>query len=274
MRLLSCANCWYNAVQYGDIGLQYGYCIEHHKVLLDSTDTTCGRMRRKDLGLPSADQQAAIHGARYPKDQIVYIREPSTPATRVISESEHERAALERDQIAKTVLEYASYEQGTRIASIAQLRAGPARSEVAMLSLSRGYLQTCYIRSRRWMSGLHIYAWVRETLAMPPAVNATDLLRASTSVQRQLELIEWSIIMLRLSLITDIAHYAQRTDDHPVGELVDLLDEAALHSGRIKPGELLRWIKDGRDGAVRRLDRAMPRQEYERLRASLHQERA
>lgn len=273
MKLLSCANCWFNAVQYGDIGLQYGYCIEHRKVLLDATETTCGRMRRKDLGLPSADQQADAHRVRYPEDQIVYIRDPAKPADAVVSDSDRERAVLERDRIAKTVLEYAGYEQGTRIASIAQLRAGTARAEVAMLSLSRGYLQTCYIRSRRWTSGLHIYWWVRETLPTAPTVEVTDLLRSSTSVRRQVELIQWSIIMLRLSLITDIAHYAQRTSDHPVGGLVDLLDEAALHSGTIKPGALLRWIESARDGALRRLDRAMPETEYQRLRASLHQER-
>lgn len=272
MVLLSCLNCWYNGVQSVEVGLQYGYCVEFQAALLRSHETTCGRQKRKDLDLQAAEQASRIHAEHFSRGEIVYIREPRRPAVDDVVTDVRETAALSQDPVTRSVMDYGDYAMGTRIASIAQFRyLDSARAEIAMWSLSRGYLNRCNVRGGRWTSGLHIFRWVRERLGEKPKVEVGDLIRTSPSLQRQQELVEWSIIMFRLTLITDIACYASPTEPRVAG-LAGLLEEAAQHSGAIKPDKLLRWIKS-RDGAMARLDAALSDSEYRRLASELHEAR-
>src|SRR6186713_3192005 len=74
MLLLSCTNCCFNGLQADGFGAKVGYCVEHRLVLHSSESLTCGRQLRRDLLLPEADIENALHQKEFPRDKIVHIR--------------------------------------------------------------------------------------------------------------------------------------------------------------------------------------------------------
>lgn len=271
MIALSCANCWHNALQHDTVGLAHGYCVLHGVVLTDSAGTTCGQLMRKDLSLPSADAVRLRHRRRFAE----------TGATSLYGGNGFDVLRVDGDEGAK-VLE--TDEVGGEVANYRQLRStieslsrlsclpGP-RAEVAMLSLGRGYVANCVAQHGSWTSGLHLYRWTRQRIVDVPQVRISDLWIASAvSPVRQIEMAQWSIVMLRLALIADLGvHAGSNGRDGPyadeVAVLQTLLDEAAEATGIVSLRKLLRWL--GRHG-VKRLDAALPEDRLSELARDLH----
>lgn len=262
---LSCSNCWFNGLQYGPVGLQVGYCTELQKVLPRADETTCGRQRRKDLLWPSASKARVQHRKTYPGNQVVSLsrargEEPDEDA------SAEDLEILQSDSVGNDVTEYGELQ--SKIESLARLSRLPGvRAEIAMLSLARGYVARCVDLDGSWTSGLHLLWWTRRRLADIPDIELGDLrLAPATSLQRQVELVRWSLGMLRLTFLSDIGHHAAANGGHDVRHLADLPEEAALAAGT-NPERLFRWIHRTGNKAF---DKLLPRDEYRRLGTLLH----
>lgn len=265
MILLSCVNCCHNPLQTDSLGTSVGYCTEHRRVLLAPGALTCGRHLRKDLTAQSAIPLRKKHGARFTPADVVRLSEPGVPVNGgYTSQSKVDVHSLETDGVADAVLDYGKLD--SKIGSLAQLRSiKGARAEAAMLSLSRAYVNRCMSRGGKWTSGVHLLWWTRRRLLDRPAV-AVDDIRAESPLPlaRQVELAEWSLIMLRAIFISDVGFYAGKAD--PIGRLADFAERAAEGTNQLSPGRLLGWLK--RDG-MKLLDKALPERRYESLAAQL-----
>lgn len=263
MLLLSCANCWHNALQNDEIGLRQGYCVRHDKVLNLSSTTTCGQLMRKDLPVHRAREENVVHRRTFADGPIVLVRS-GKPANGELSDSERDFGTLRTDDVADQVLDFGHL--GTKIEALATLGRAPripGRSELAFLSLSRGYVTNCIDRGEgSWTSGLNLLRWTLRRLAVEPTVALSDLrFESQIPAPRQIELAQWSLILLRLTFVADLAIHAGRTEPgHPLAELADLLDDAALEVEEIQPKKLLGWIAKR---LSKRLDKALPPHEID-----------
>jgi hypothetical protein len=267
MILQSCQNCWFNGLQYGLLGLPVGYCTRHKTILNSSDETTCGLHLRKDLGLGRATQVGDLHRERYPTWQIVSLL-TARAAKEETSSREPDLDQLRRDVVGDAVFEYGMLR--SKIASLARLRyTVGARPELAMLSLGRGYVANCVSRSGRWTSGLHLYWWTRERLAQEPSIAASDIRRlGGIQLSRQVTLTSWSLIMLRLTFVEDVATHAAAQQD-PFGSAQGLLNQAAEEVQDFNIRTLLRWIHAK---ALPLLDKRLPYKRYAALAAELHRQ--
>lgn len=267
MILSSCQNCWFNGLQYGSLGLAVGYCVRHKKILNSADGTTCGLHVRKDLPLEHALQVSSIHCVRFDLDAIVRISD-GVVCERDASSNDRDLIALKNDEVASAVIDFG--ELGTKIASLAQLDVlSSARAETAMLSLSRGYVRNCKNRGGSWTSGLHLFWWTRKRLADIPRVNVEDIRTVgATQLARQQNLVAWSVIMLRLCLIEDIAKYASEEND-PLKKTLGLLDAAAENVQTFNLNRLSAWLKKV---AVPRLDKYLPYGRYKEISQELHRD--
>jgi hypothetical protein len=265
--LISCANCWYNPLQAGSLGSAFGYCVRHRVILRRPDETTCSLLTRKDLLLPSAQAEQQTHSELFGPEttlKVVSTREAADSAL-----YQHETAGvLNGDRVVNLVAEYGDLD--TKVESLAQLRAtrGP-RAEVAMLSLARGYTSRCVFRDGTWTSGLHLVWWTRTKLEEDPTPSITleDLrFQLPVSLKRQLELVQWSLAMLRLSFISDIGYHAQPQKDS-VGSLASLAEDAAAATGAVSLRKLLPWIKKT---ALPRFDKVLGYPRYQKLARELH----
>jgi hypothetical protein len=174
---------------------------------------------------------------------------------------------LSTDPVALAAREYGKFE--SKIASIAQLRFLPGiRPELAMMSLGRAYVNRCVQNNGPWTSGIHLIWWTRRRLREVPDVKVEDL-RVETPVplSRQVELARWSIMMMRLILISDVASYASKHER--VARLASFAEQAAASTGELSPGRLEKWIRrTGED----LFDAALPQRKYEEIAADLHKE--
>lgn len=266
--LVSCSNCWYNPLQAGSLGSSFGYCVEHRIILRRPDETTCALHTRKDLLLPSALAEHGNHSRVFGPDSSLKL-----VSTREAADSEiyrHESAeSLNGDRVVNLVAEYGDL--GTKVESLAQLRSMPGpRAELAMLSLARAYTNRCVQRDGRWTSGLHFVWWTRKRLEEDPTPSiALEDLRFHLPVplDRQLEIVQWSIAMLRLSLVSDIGYHGQSISDE-VGSLASLAEEAAAATQAVKLKKLLSWI---RKTALPRFDGVLGYARYKQLARELHQ---
>jgi hypothetical protein len=273
MQMLSCANCWYNPLQHDTIGLSVGYCVEHHVVLRRSDETTCGRQRRKDLSLPAVRAAHDGHRSQVKSDGVYKMKRQRTlvvvePATE--AEIEVDARDLQADTVGKVVSEYG--ELNAKIESLSQLRQIPGiRADIALFSLGRAYVNRCVDRGGSWTSGVHLLWWAGERLAVEPDVRPTDVrMQAPVTLERQIELATWSVLILRLTFIADVAEHAAATNGSPVATLRNLAERAAEETGNgIKAKPLLRWSARV---ARRALYEALPEDEYRRLAIALHKD--
>ena len=130
MKLQSCQNCWHNGLQYGSVGLPFGYCARHAKILNFADETTCGQQIRKDLGLTRAHEVAERHSQLYDDDIIVRLttKEQFDSDT---SDAGIDEDLLRKDRIADAVIDYGFL--NSKIASLAQLKSiSSARADVAL----------------------------------------------------------------------------------------------------------------------------------------------
>lgn len=263
---LSCANCWFNPLQYGALGLSSGYCTQHRLLLTRAEETTCKRQMRKDLGYSSAMSESQAHSTTFP-DRVVHLRSKKS-GENFASGSKSDLALLRSDKVGEAVVDYGAL--GAKIESLAILRTiEGARAELAMLSLSRAYAHTCFQRSNSWDRGIHLYWWTANRLSTVPEVGVADLIRTSfLPLARQVELAQWSIVMLRLTFLSDVGHHARWSRDR-VSKLASMLDEAALASETVSLKKLLRWTATT---GSRQVESVLPESRYSSLARRLHEE--
>lgn len=263
--LASCANCWFNGLQYGSIGLNVGYCTEHRLVLRRPDETTCGRQVRKDLLLPSAKAFQHRLQQHFSRDKVLALS-----TGEVVEKGEYvekDPSFIRHDQVGDIVADYGEYE--TKIESLAQLRTlGTFRSELAMLSLGRAYTDRCVARGGRWTSGIHLFWWIKRRLLEEELSDpAPSDLRysAAGSLERQVELAGWSLLMFRLTFISDLGVHSQGKPDS-IESLREIAEQAALDTEIPNKRKLLAWIK--KKGKPM-LEQVMPESRYKEITGKL-----
>jgi hypothetical protein len=280
VNLHSCANCWHNALQYDSVGLRLGYCTRHQVVLRQADHSTCGQQRRKDLLYASAARASAHQCEAFPAYEVVRVDGQQLNGTAGAYVSKDR--SLFTDQVAATVAEYRLQ---PRIATFAQLRRTTGgRAELALVSLGRAYVDNCMAFDGKWTSGVNIMWWVKERCVREPEPNLRydqDIrYELPVSPERQLELAKWSLLMLRLIFLSDMGRHAtnssQQSDgtqviretSQAVQQLESLADDAADAAGtELTP--LQGWIQDI---GLKRIDAALPKENYEAIQQELHKD--
>lgn len=267
--LASCANCWFNGLQHGSIGLSQGYCVEHKVVLVRPEETTCAKHMRKDLLFYSAEKFNHLHKRRYDsQDRVQKLYDCSIVDSSDFVSSN--TSLLRRDVVGELVSDYGEYD--SKIESLSQLNApGTIRAEIAMLNLARGYVHTCVKRKGTWKSGIHLLWWTRRRLvqAKVPDILPSDIRRpATSSLERQVELAQWSLLMLRLMFISDIGVHAKTTgaDGGKIAQLEDIAELAAQDTGMTSLRKLNNWVKQR---GVPMIDSILPEAIYKDIAADL-----
>lgn len=264
--LHSCTNCWWNGLQGDSIGPSLGYCAEHRKVLRRSDETTCALQLRKDLMLDSALAATVRHQAFYKRRdgvQLLQTREPVENGAYL----SHDASSLRDDRVGVACAEYGEY--GSTIESLAQLRSlGTYRAEMAMLSLGRAYTYRCYTRFGSWTSGIHLVWWTRQKLESDPNPTPGSVdwrYQAATSLDRQIELATWWLLMLRLVFISDVAAHARQRDAFE--NLASLPEVAARETDGLSVKKLQRWI---RTRGLDLINTYLPESRYKEIARELH----
>jgi hypothetical protein len=261
--LLSCTNCCFNGLQADGFGARVGYCVEHRAVLHTAESLTCGRLFRRDLLLPEADAESELHQRTFSSEHIVQLRTKIN--ARSTGHADDDVSVLVKNASGKEVTDYGRL--GTKIVSLSRLSMIPgARAELARLSLSRTYVRRCVDQGGLWTSGIHQLSWTIDRLLEPPDIGFDDL-RDDVPVPqtRQRELAQWSIVMLRLTFLSDVGHLAPDSDD--VAALRELPEKAASAVDEVDFGALMKWVmQKGWASAVE----AFPRDRYEALASELH----
>lgn len=267
MNLQSCQNCWFNGLQYGAVGLSVGFCVRYRKVLTLSDETTCGSHIRKDLGLVRARQVAQVHARVFDGGKIVRLRNRDEVKSDT-SVSEKDMSFLSKDPVGKVVVDYGAL--GSKIESLSQLETlETARSDLAMISLGRAYVGNCIRQGGRWTSGIHLYWWTKERLALIPDLQVGDIRHeGSIKLSRYVELAAWSLMMLRLSFLDDVIQYARKEDDD-IGGVGDILVAAATNVPNLSTAKLSVWIKKS---LIPDLDARLNKQRYSTIANELHKE--
>jgi hypothetical protein len=269
MLVLSCVNCSFNALQYDNLGTAVGYCGEHRRVLNTPALTTCGRLFRKDLMLRSAEREQGFHEARFAPSAISSLTTGKVVNGAHTSSSTADLAALARDAVAAEVMQYGQL--GSKIESLARLSMLPkARAEIGLTSLGRTYVRRCVERGGVWSSGLHLFWWVKSRVAEEPDIHVDDLRESQAlPLSRQMDLARWSVVMLRLTFLSDVAEHAVGTKN-PIRAARDLPEQAARATQSLSFRKLMRWVERGEGRRI--LDRALTQRAYERLSERVHRE--
>jgi hypothetical protein len=223
---------------------------------------------RKDLLLPTARAEQERHKKEFgPRMDLKII------GSKIVAEPDIFFAipdgSMNGDRVASLVKEYGAY--GTKIESLAQLRVTPgARAETAMLNLARGYTGRCVVRGGSWTSGLHLLWWTRQRMESDPVpqISIDDLrYQLPVPIERQKELVQWSLLMLRLVFIADVATHACSSKDR-LAKLDAIAEDAAADTGIVSLRKLRSWVKKE---AIPRFDRVLGESRYKKLAHELSQ---
>jgi hypothetical protein len=265
--LQTCQNCWFNGLQYETVGLPFGFCTRHRKVLNQAGQTTCGQHVRKDLGLSRAAEVATVHARQFEEGRIVrFLTNEEVPGD--VSSAARDFMRLRDDDVAAAVLNYGKLE--SKMAALSQFKnSNSARSAIALTSLGRGYVRNCRSRGGPWTSGLHLFWWTRKRISHQPVLKPSDIrFSAATTLSRQYDLTLWSIIMLKLTLLDDIiAHASAENDPLGIAGGVAILAVEAVPDPN--PTKLRNWI---RGELLPILDEVMGNERYRELAGELHRE--
>jgi hypothetical protein len=238
--------------------------MRHHVVLTRSHLTTCGQLLRKDLLIESAERERKVHLLVYRPDRVSLVTNPHASATKLI---ERISGVTPTDAVIEEVQAYGSVDQ--KIATMAALhRVEGPRAEIAMLSLSRAYVENCFRRDQKWTAGVHLLFWTLQRLNLDPVFAPTDLreplgysLAQTTAVAR------WSVVVFRLALIADVATYASQSH-HPVARLKAFAINASAVAPPTAPERLLAWLTERKS----RWSAPLSEARYRRLRRQLHRD--
>lgn len=261
----SCQNCWFNGLQYGALGFNYGYCSKKNIVLLNAENTTCNQQIRKDLTIERAIATNKIHANFYKSTDIVKINKD--PADKNdYSTATKEINFLRKNNISDAAVNYGAL--SSKIESLAMLnQISGAKSELAFLSLSRGYANNCFNNDQKWTSALHLFWWTKSRITTDPEINFEDIRFSNLRLSKQSELLSWSIIMLRLTFLDDVAWYAKKTNYSPLGELVGIPSRVTSAVQSFNSKKTLSWIKNN---LLPTINEALPYEEYKRISNTLH----
>jgi hypothetical protein len=103
-----------------------------------------------------------------------------------------------------------------------------------------------------------------------PEIKVEDLRSVGAAqLARQSDLTSWSLVMLRLTFIDDIATYANQQND-PLGKVHDLTEQAALALDSFNLRALSKWLNKE---AAPQLDARLSIARYAELANQLHVER-
>lgn len=266
MKLHSCQNCWFNGLQYGSIGLSFGYCARHRKVLNLPDETTCGQHIRKDLGSRRAQEVSVHHSKLYDDNKIVRLTTGQEVDTDT-SAAAKDVNIIRKDTVGEAVVDYGFLD--SKIESLAQLRVIQSpRSDIALTSLGRAYVQNCVRQGGRWTSGIHLFWWTKKRLAEVPQLRVDDI-RYSGHIQlsRQTDLAAWSLMMFKLSLLDDIVDYASLQNDD-LGRESGIANSAATAVPGFNVRKLSAWINRE---LIPALEARLNFERYSKLSRELHQ---
>lgn len=263
---LSCVNCAFNALQTDSVGTAVGYCVEHRSVLTTPSATTCGRLMRKDLMLKSAKVEQHYHQARYARDGVYELETGEATNGGSWSSKPSDLAPLMRDPVGAAVARYG--ELDTKIESLSQLSVmDGARAEIGLASLGRTYVNRCVENGGQWTSGLHVFWWIASRVAEEPKIELEDLRETrALPLGRQLDLARWSIVMLRLTFLSDVGQHAR---SGKIRTVRDLPERAAEATGDLSFKKLMSWV---RKEGVTLLREALPESRYAKLSRELHRD--
>lgn len=273
MRKLSCSNCWHNGLQYDSVGLSVGYCVAHQIVLREADHITCGRHLRKDLSSARASECAQLHKRHFQSDHLVLLDgTPLNGASHRFIDPDPTR--VWRDPVGEKCIEYnpgPGLENSTKIGALAALNElHSARGELAFLSLSRSYVRVCKSNGGPWTSGINLLWYCKKRIGEVPSFSASDFrMQVASSTSRQEALAQWSLMMLRLCFVGDVASNAKE-QGHELGEFADTPEEAAAEAST-SLSKLRNWISR----SLRpRLDKKLSWEKYSRIQGPLRQESA
>ena len=222
---------------------------------------------RKDLLRASAHEERALHQLHYRLDRVSLVVAPNVDAEKARF-VEKPNGMFERDVVLDEVLSYAQYD--TNISTMAALRRVEGmRAEIAMLSLSRGYLANCYDNKGPWFAGLHLAFWTLQRLDADPVFAASELHGPMRSVSEAMAVAKWRVLAFRLYLLCDVSDEtrAQKGRD-PITRFTALADEALSAGSPTRPDKVLAKLRSTRT----RWMQALSRDRYTRLRRAVHVE--
>jgi hypothetical protein len=208
--------------------------------------------------LDRANEQSKIHATKFRSSDVVFLR-PNGHTPRQQDYVSDDTAPLASNPVAATVTEWGQLP--TKFASLVALRQLPgARAELARLSLSRSYVNRCTSRGGSWTSGIHLYAWTRGTLLDEPDITADDIrTELAITLERQVSIAKWSLLMLRLVFISDLGFHATSGNVRRLRHLPRL---AAEGTASLSFSALHSWVK--REGA-KLADRVLTPNSIERI---------
>lgn len=276
MTLISCANCSYNGLQADGFGARVGYCTSHKQVLHQSQRLTCGRLLRRDLLLPEARTERAIHADQFSPAKISIIGDRAASAAR-LNLIDSDTSEIVKQQVGRPVIDFAAGNDasgGSKAMFLSQLaaiaRSGDGRAELAQHSLGRVYVSNCVQRdgARAWTSGIHLLQWTKELLPIEPTVTMDDFADSALPASRQSELARWDILFFRLTFLSDMGHLAPNND--AVAGLRTLPERAARATGDVNFSALMKWVSST---AWKIAEAAFPTARYQELHTRLHHPR-
>jgi hypothetical protein len=269
--LISCTNCWHNPMQYGTLGTCTGYCVFHRVVLKTPSETSCAAQMRKDLLLLSAQQEHEHHKNKINHNNIINLH-TNTVALQPISITDTD-ALLQSDPVGSTVYDYGD---DIKVASIANLNGqGSVRAEIAMVSLGRAYVHQC-MQNGAWTSGIHLLQWVihrikkEKQLKQDIQLSLTDRYKnLPISSARQEDIERWSLLVFRLTFVSDIGFHAVTSGQDPSLEPLAQLPNTAMEDtdGNVKYAPLKNWLHQK---GLHIIQQHFSEERYRELRRQLH----
>jgi hypothetical protein len=143
------------------------------------------------------------------------------------------------------------YGDDVKVASIANLHGqDTVRAEIAMLSLSRAYVHQC-MQNGAWTSGIHILQWTKNRIKKEKHFNheirlgLTDRYKSlPISSERQEDIEKWSLLLFRLTFISDVGFHAVTSGQDPSMEALAQVPNTAMEDtdGNVKYATLKRWV--------------------------------
>jgi len=235
--LFSCRNCIQNCGQSLNVGRGMGFCLRHNSVILDSDDTTCKYLHRKDLPKFVVDDGIREHAAEFAEFSGM-VRLHSRQPINLIYYSQ--KFAWERrifDPLTNVLAQY--HKSGPAWIFVKSFTGGvDGRRSIVHGCLVRRYMDNC----DTWKSSYGLVLAFLQEIDQDPHFGRTDL-RSDTDLETQEREALWDVVFARFSL----------------------LQEYGWHAGL----EELRWITDQVNGSLAEFDWQKLREELSQLKNKL-----
>lgn len=203
-QLFSCRNCVHNSSQSLNIGRGSGFCLLHDSMLLQSSETTCKYLHRKDLPRFVVDEGLSEHAAEFasiPGIANLYTQEP-------IGQIKYsEKYVWEHGIFDALTHALAQYSKSEPSWVFIQAMSGgvDGRRALSHASLVRRYMQRC----ETWKSSYRLVLAVLQELDQEPAFGERDLdsHEAEAAEETKSEAL-WDVFFCRLGSIQEYGFHA------------------------------------------------------------------